>query len=104
MSLLLYSFFQEEEQKITELQNTACANRPNYAILKKLKEEMLKLREKTNLDETKEPLRLILCSNNYNNSHQSESSTANISSESRQMMQDFLYNNSDLNDINSDSD
>ncbi|RWS26558.1 uncharacterized protein B4U80_09098 [Leptotrombidium deliense] len=37
----------EEEQKITELQNTASANRPNYAILKKLKEEMLKLRKPT---------------------------------------------------------
>lgn len=35
----------EEEQKITELQNTACANKPNYAILNKLREEMLKLRE-----------------------------------------------------------
>ena len=35
----------EEEQKITELQNTACANRPNYAILNKLREEMLKLKE-----------------------------------------------------------
>ncbi|CAG2183704.1 unnamed protein product [Oppiella nova] len=38
----------EEEQKITELQNTACANRPNYAILNKLKEEMLKLRATNN--------------------------------------------------------
>ncbi|XP_074601554.1 microprocessor complex subunit partner of drosha isoform X2 [Brevipalpus obovatus] len=46
----------EEEQKITQLQNTACANRPNYAILKKLKEEMLKLKD---LRENKEPLRLI---------------------------------------------
>lgn len=35
----------EEEQKITELQNTACANKPNYAILNKLREEMLKLKE-----------------------------------------------------------
>ncbi|RWS16937.1 uncharacterized protein B4U79_05766 [Dinothrombium tinctorium] len=35
----------EEEQKITELQNTASANRPNYAILKKLKEEMIKLKK-----------------------------------------------------------
>lgn len=33
----------EEEQKITELQSTASPNTPNYAILKKLKEEMLKL-------------------------------------------------------------
>lgn len=33
----------EEEQKITELQSTASPNRPNYAILNKLKEEMLKL-------------------------------------------------------------
>lgn len=35
----------EEEQRITELQNTASTNRPNYAILNKLREEMLKLRE-----------------------------------------------------------
>lgn len=34
----------EEEQKITELQSTASPNTPNYAILKKLKEEMLKLK------------------------------------------------------------
>lgn len=33
----------EEEQKITELQSTASPNTPNYAILSKLKEEMLKL-------------------------------------------------------------
>lgn len=33
----------EEEQKITELQSTASPNTPNYAILQKLKEEMLKL-------------------------------------------------------------
>lgn len=33
----------EEEQKITELQSSASPNTPNYAILKKLKEEMLKL-------------------------------------------------------------
>ncbi|XP_015793480.1 microprocessor complex subunit DGCR8 [Tetranychus urticae] len=53
----------EEEQKITELQNTACANRPNYAILNKLREEMLKLRASDeNRNHTKEPLRLILCS------------------------------------------
>lgn len=32
-----------EEQKITELQSTASPNTPNYAILNKLKEEMLKL-------------------------------------------------------------
>ncbi|XP_015793402.1 microprocessor complex subunit DGCR8-like [Tetranychus urticae] len=52
----------EEEQKITELQNTACANHPNYAILNKLREEMLKLRASDeNRNHTKEPLRLILC-------------------------------------------
>lgn len=39
----------EEEQKITELQSTACANRPNHAILKKLKEEMEKLREQKDI-------------------------------------------------------
>ncbi|KAI1293581.1 Microprocessor complex subunit DGCR8 [Halotydeus destructor] len=33
-----------EELKITELQSTACANKPNYAILNKLKDEMDKLR------------------------------------------------------------
>ena len=33
----------EEEQKITELQSSASPNAPNYAILNKLKEEMLKL-------------------------------------------------------------
>ena len=33
----------EEEQKITELQATACANKPNYAILDKLRLEMEKL-------------------------------------------------------------
>lgn len=33
----------EEEQKITELQSSASPNTPNYAILNKLKEEMLKL-------------------------------------------------------------
>ncbi|KAH9413709.1 Microprocessor complex subunit dgcr8, partial [Dermatophagoides pteronyssinus] len=35
----------EEAQKITELQNNACSNKPNYAILNKLKEEMLKLHD-----------------------------------------------------------
>lgn len=36
----------EEEQRITELQSQACANKPNISILNKLKEEMLKYREK----------------------------------------------------------
>ena len=35
----------EEERKITELQSAACPNKPNYAILNKLKEEMRKLHE-----------------------------------------------------------
>lgn len=35
----------QEEQKITELQSTACANKPNYAILQKLRDEMQKLQE-----------------------------------------------------------
>ena len=35
----------EEEQKITELQSAACPNRPNYAILNKLKEQMSKLHD-----------------------------------------------------------
>ncbi|GFW81496.1 microprocessor complex subunit DGCR8 [Trichonephila clavipes] len=36
----------EEEQRITELQSQACINKPNMSILNKLKEEMLKYREK----------------------------------------------------------
>ncbi|CAL1276992.1 unnamed protein product [Larinioides sclopetarius] len=36
----------EEEQRITELQSQACVNKPNMSILNKLKEEMLKYREK----------------------------------------------------------
>ncbi|XP_076344510.1 microprocessor complex subunit partner of drosha [Tachypleus tridentatus] len=34
----------EEEQRITELQSKACAHKPNYSILNKLKQEMLKLK------------------------------------------------------------
>ncbi|XP_015923719.1 titin homolog [Parasteatoda tepidariorum] len=36
----------EEEQRITELQSKACVNKPNVSILNKLKEEMMKYREK----------------------------------------------------------
>lgn len=36
----------EEEQRITELQSKASANRPNLSILNKLKEEMAKLKER----------------------------------------------------------
>lgn len=36
----------EEEQQITELQSSATPNKPNYAILNKLKEEMNKIRDK----------------------------------------------------------
>lgn len=36
----------EEEQRITELQSKASANRPNLCILNKLKEEMLKIKER----------------------------------------------------------
>lgn len=35
----------EEEQRITELQSKASANRPNLCILNKLKEQMIKLKE-----------------------------------------------------------
>nr|SZF06435.1 Microprocessor complex subunit DGCR8 [Psoroptes ovis] len=41
----------EEAQKITELQNNACSNKPNYAILNKLKEEMLKLHDENGKQE-----------------------------------------------------
>lgn len=34
----------QEEQEITVLQNKAIVNQPNYAILDKLKEEMMKLK------------------------------------------------------------
>lgn len=37
----------QEEQEITVLQNQAAVNQPNYAILNKLKTEMLKLKDKT---------------------------------------------------------
>lgn len=43
----------EEEQRITGLQSKASANRPNLSILNKLKEEMLKLKERT---ETVKPI------------------------------------------------
>lgn len=36
----------QEEQEITQLQSKAAVNQPNYAILNKLKEEMLKIRNK----------------------------------------------------------
>ncbi|KAH6934654.1 hypothetical protein HPB50_026271 [Hyalomma asiaticum] len=36
----------EEEQRITELQSKASANRPNLCILNKLKEEMLKIKQR----------------------------------------------------------
>ena len=35
----------QEEQEITVLQNQAAVNQPNYAILNKLKTEMVKLKE-----------------------------------------------------------
>lgn len=61
---------------------------------------MLKLREKKTSDETKEPLRLILCSNNQ----RPEATVNDASTGSGQGMQDWLFNDSELNDINSDSD
>lgn len=36
----------QEEQEITLLQSRAAVNQPNYAILEKLRIEMMKLREK----------------------------------------------------------
>lgn len=36
----------QEEQEITLLQSRAAVNQPNYAILEKLRAEMMKLREK----------------------------------------------------------
>lgn len=39
----------EEAQQITELQNTACSNQPNQAILDKLREQMLKLKDMPNV-------------------------------------------------------
>jgi microprocessor complex subunit DGCR8 len=47
-----------EEQEITQLQSKATANQPNFAILNKLKEEMLKVRDQRKLKETNEMLGL----------------------------------------------
>jgi microprocessor complex subunit DGCR8 len=49
----------QEEQQITTLQSKASANSPNYAILNKLKEEMLKLREKRAQSSTTQGLDLV---------------------------------------------
>ncbi|XP_060848004.1 microprocessor complex subunit DGCR8-like [Rhopalosiphum padi] len=46
----------KEEQEITQLQSKATANQPNFAILNKLKEEMLKVRDQRKLKETNEML------------------------------------------------
>ncbi|XP_016657415.1 microprocessor complex subunit DGCR8-like [Acyrthosiphon pisum] len=48
----------QEEQEITQLQSKAAANQPNFAILNKLKEEMLKIRDQRKLKETNEMLGL----------------------------------------------
>ncbi|KAH7637610.1 microprocessor complex subunit dgcr8 [Dermatophagoides farinae] len=48
----------EEAQKITELQNNACSNKPNYAILNKLKEEMLKLHDENGKQRQQRQLQL----------------------------------------------
>ncbi|KAL4083446.1 hypothetical protein QTP88_028762 [Uroleucon formosanum] len=47
-----------EEQEITQLQSKAAVNQPNFAILNKLKEEMLKIRDQRKLKETNEMLGL----------------------------------------------
>ncbi|KAE9525112.1 hypothetical protein AGLY_014526 [Aphis glycines] len=47
-----------EELEITQLQSKAIANQPNFAILNKLKEEMLKIRDQRKLEETNEMLGL----------------------------------------------
>lgn len=57
----------EEEQKITELQSTACANRPNYAILNKLREQMEKLKaDKVSVNH----FTFILLSNTFSSSQE----------------------------------
>ncbi|XP_027851045.2 microprocessor complex subunit DGCR8-like [Aphis gossypii] len=48
----------QEEQEITQLQSKAAVNQPNFAILNKLKEEMLKIRDQRKLKETNEMLGL----------------------------------------------
>nr|QEI10606.1 pasha [Myzus persicae] len=48
----------QEEQEITQLQSKAAVNQPNFAILNKLKEEMLKIRDQRKLKETNETLGL----------------------------------------------
>jgi len=48
----------QEQQEITRLQSKATANQPNFAILNKLKEEMLKIRDQRKLKETNEMLGL----------------------------------------------
>jgi len=46
----------QEEQEITQLQSKAAVNQPNFAILNKLKEEMLKVRDQRKFKETNEML------------------------------------------------
>jgi len=48
----------QEEQEITQLQGKAAVNQPNFAILNKLKEEMLKIRDQRKLKESNEMLGL----------------------------------------------
>lgn len=48
----------QEEQEITQLQSKAAVNQPNFAILNKLKQEMLKIRDQRKLKETNEMLGL----------------------------------------------
>jgi len=48
----------QEQQEITQLQSKAVANQPNFVILNKLKEEMLKIRDQRKLKEKSEMLGL----------------------------------------------
>lgn len=48
----------QEEQEITQLQSKAAVNQPNFAILDKLKQEMLKVRDQRKLKESNAALGL----------------------------------------------
>jgi len=51
----------QEEQEITTLQSRASANSPNWAILNKLKEAMLKLKERNVSDGSEHIGKLVRC-------------------------------------------
>lgn len=50
-SIKNYKEKKQEEQEITQLQSKAALNQPNFAILNKLKEEMIKIKNQRNLKE-----------------------------------------------------